>query len=245
MGLTRQTFHEIGKDFSPLAIPMVYNREVPPAADLPPSLGEMKRHLAGYELRILSHARHLWVRGPANSAEAVKMHLKYNDWLIRGFARFLANNSSVRALLLLLEYGEDVQASKHLIAELGIGANVMWLPKMSRKEILCLLGFCDIGVGQFGNERGLLWGGTGWEVLASGRPLLQTLNFTNDEYRKFFGHDLPPILDVKCPDDITRYLEDFTRDRVKYIAIGKRSKEWFETNNGIGLAKKWLDLLNE
>jgi glycosyltransferase involved in cell wall biosynthesis len=245
MGLTRRAFEEMGKSFVPLAIPMVYNREHPPVDTLPAFLYQLKRKLAEYDVRILSHARHEWIRESAYSTDDWELESKHNDWLIRGFASFISYNTHVNALLLLFEYGKDVQASKALICDLGITSRVAWLPKMRRKEILCLLGLCDFGVGQFGVERGMMWGGTGWEVLAAGRPLMQTVNFTNDEFRETFGHDLPPILDVKSPDDVTRHLEEFVRHRETYEAIGERSKEWFNANNGIGLAKKWLELLKE
>jgi len=106
-----------------------------------------------------------------------------------------------------------------------------------------LLRHCDIGVGEFIKDNGAIWGGTGWEVLASGKPLLQSMNFTNEEYQKTFGHEPPPILDAKSPEDITAQLIDMYRNRDKMRTIAKKSGEWFDKFNGIGLAKKWLELI--
>lgn len=245
MSLTRQTFEEIGQPFLPLSIPMVYNRET--LSDSPHSglLTEVETMVRAHEISILSHCRQMWVRDPTFSAEQWEKRSKHNDWLIRGFARFIQGQDRGKAVLLMVEYGQDIPASKKLIADLGIGSQVRWLPKISRKEILRLLRICHIGVGEFGIENGLLWGGTAWEVMASGKPLFQTINFTPEEYQSTFGHELPPILDVKSPEDVLRHLEDFVRDPQKYDAMGVQSRDWFETHNGIGLAKKWLDLLHE
>jgi hypothetical protein len=244
MSLTRQTFEEIDRTFVCLAVPMVYNREQVPARNrLPLFLREVKEKLLHYDFRVLSHCRQMWVPEPGFTAEQWERRSKHNDWLIKGFSDFRAGNPQLKSALILLDYGSDVQATRDLTAKLGVDQDVIWLPTMSRKEILCLLGACDIGVGEFANDRGLLWGGTGWEVMAVGKPLLQSVNFTNDEFRAAFGHDLPPVLDVKRPEDVTRHLVDLSQNRDKIRAIGQKSKEWFETNNGIGLAGKWLELL--
>ena len=116
---------------------------------------------------------------------------------------------------------------------------------MNRKEILALLSHCDAGVGQFGVDPGMIWGGTGWEVLAAGRPLLQTVNFTDEEFRRTFGSELPPILDVRGPEDVARHVEGLALRREVSADIGRRAQEWFNAHNGIGLAKKWLELIHE
>lgn len=244
-GLTRQAFEEIGRTALPLAVPMVYNGEIPPRGGAAGRLAKIMADLGKYDLKILSHARQLWVREEGYSPEEWKSRCKNNDWLIQGFAQALKRSRAGNPLLMLVEYGKDVPATKALIAELGIGDHVMWLPKMNRKEIQGLLGLCDAGVGQFGVDPGMIWGGTGWEVLAAGRPLLQTVNFTDEEFRRTFGSGLPPILDVRSPEDVARHVEDMVLRRAVYADIGRRSQEWFNAHNGIGLAKKWLELIHE
>ena len=243
--LTRAAFDEIGAVPVPLAVPMVYNREAPPRGEASGRLAKIMAGLGKYDLKILSHARQFWVREAGYSPEEWKSRCKYSDWLIHGFAQALKRSRAGKALLMLVEYGKDVPATKALIAELGIGDHVRWLPKMNRKEILALLSHCDAGVGQFGVDPGMIWGGTGWEVLAAGRPLLQTVNFTNEEFRRTFGSELPPILDVRSPEDVARHVEDLALRREVSADIGRRSQEWFNAHNGIGLAKKWLELIHE
>ena len=43
---------------------------------------------------------------------------------------------------------------------------------MPRKEILYLIKNSSVGIGEF-YENDVIWGGTGWEVLSQGIPLIQ------------------------------------------------------------------------
>jgi len=244
MSLTKQTFEEIGIAFVKLTTPMVYNREAMEVLKLNEGSVDYSKTLEDSAFKIFSHSSHTWVRDNTFTEEEWDEISKHNDWLIHGFSNFLKKVEGNRSLLIFVEYGVDVDASKKLCVDLGIEKNVIWLPKMSRTHIMQLLKHSDIGVGEFSNERGLIWGGTGWEVLASGRPLLQSLNFSHEEYEKYFGHEPPPILDAKSPEDITAHLIDMYRNKDKMRVIGEKSGEWFDKYNGIGLAKKWLELLS-
>jgi hypothetical protein len=142
-----------------------------------------------------------------------------------------------------VEYGPDVAATKALVAELGIGHRVSWLPKMARKELMWLLGRVSIGVGEFMNPRCMIWGGTGWEALAAGKPLLQGFRFEEGEFEKFYGYPPPPLLPVRSQADVLEGLL-FVADHPERAAqMGQRAREWFDTHNGISLAKKWLALV--
>jgi hypothetical protein len=108
---------------------------------------------------------------------------------------------------------------------------------------MLFLELCDVGVGQFYRTPGIIWAGTGWETLAAGRPLLQTLNFTQADFKNAFGYEAAPLLDVQSPDDVERHLVDLYRSPGRRYEVGAASKRWFDANNGISLAKKWLDLV--
>jgi hypothetical protein len=192
---------------------------------------------------VLSHARHWWHPAefrnrPTSFQKTVNKH---NDWLIQGFAGFIARHPDENPLLVLFEYGPHIQQSRQLIVSLGIGQNVLWLPKSPRKEIMYLLSLSDIGVGEFPDAG--MWGGTAWETLAAGKPLLQSVNYTSTQFRELFGYDLPPVLDVKSPEDVERHLSEYIKNRTRFAAIGVQSRQWFDENNGITLASRYLDLL--
>lgn len=247
MGMTSQVLDRVGRPFRRLAIPMVYNRE-----NVPNDVSQINtcrqtravlHSISQSDLKIFSCSRLLWVKRNGFTDAEWESHSKHSDWLIRGFADFLAQRPDARPVLVLVEYGPDVQATKNLCADLGIESSVRWLPKMPRKQIMLMLQECDIGVGQFYVDPGTLWGGTGWEVLASGRPFMQSFNFTESGFTESFGHPPPPVLAVESPADVAGHFADMHAHPDKRRAIGQASKEWFNKYNGIGLARTWLKLL--
>jgi hypothetical protein len=91
----------------------------------------------------------------------------------------------------------------------------------------------------------MIWGGTGWETLASGKPLLQGFRFEEGEFADIYGYPPPPMLPVKAESDVLEHLL-FVADHPEQAAeIGRLAREWFDTHNGIALAKKWLALVTD
>lgn len=243
MSLTQDSFNAIGKPFLRLAIPAVYNAEDPPAR-VPPTIEAAIGQLRAADLSLFSCARLLWVRDPHLGEREWRSFTKNSDWMFHGLARFVAQHPGVRVLLAVVEYGPDVEASKQLVASLRLQDHVLWLPKMPRREIMLLLTAVDIGIGEFYQDHGVIWGGTGWEILASGRPFVQSFNFTPQGFAAEFGHPPPPVLDVKGPDDLARHLADGYRDPERRRQVGREGLAWFNAHNGVGLARRWLDLLS-
>jgi hypothetical protein len=185
----------------------------------------------------------MW-RNPGNySSEAWKKENKNNDWLLYAFAELLKNRPHLKPILFIVEYGPDVFATKRLAAELRIESKIYWLPKMDRRELMWLLSRVSIGVGEFYDVPMMPWGGTGWETLASGKPLLQGFNFGTGEFEQIYGYPAPPMLPVHRQEDILPHLIDMADSIDKRDEIGQGGKQWFDQYNGIGLAKQWLDLL--
>ena len=242
MGATRDAFVTMGKAFEPLAIPMVYNREVAKDEALPEVLRKAADKIRSSTFACFSHARHVWVPEPGASGEWQKENKK-TDWVVRGFASFLQASPGSGRLLVMLEYGPDVSHTKDLIRELGIADNVLWLPKASRKEVTYLLGLCHVGVGAFLTGKGTLWGGASWEVLAAGKPILQSFNFAPGEFEAAFGHPAPPMLDVQSPEDVATHLTAMAADPVAAARMGREARAWFDRYNGIRLAEQWLEVL--
>ena len=246
MSTTREVFQQHSIRFLPLAIPMVYNRETDlQGGYLPEPLVRLEKEIASYDFTIIMHARLLWRKQKDYTPTQWLTITKNNDWMLLGFKNFLAARPLLKSRLLILEYGPDVEATKAYCAELGIEPHVRWLPKMPRRELMRLISACDIGVGEFYRDHGIMWGGTGWEVLATGKPLLQSFRFDEGEFESIFGYPPPPMLPVNSPDCITRHLIDMADHPEKRQAIGQGAKDWFNRYNGIGLAQQWLDLLNK
>ena len=242
LSLTKRSFEEIGATFLPYFLPAVYNVETIPSE--PPSgfeslVAEMKRS----DFVVFSHARQLWVKKNSFSDTEWRSQTKNSNFLIHGFARFIRTHSSSSCLLVLLEYGEDVAASKRLCEELDVTRFVRWIPKTERKNLTYLLQCSHVGIGEFYLDEGVIWGGTGWEVIAAGKPLIQSFNFDAKQFERTFNVPVPPILDAKSSGEVTAQLESLFDDRQLLTSIGSLSKKWFDSHGGIGLAKKWLDLL--
>lgn len=242
MSLTKASFDRIGKRFERLAIPAVYNAE--PLPDVAPAgLADALARFRASDLSLFCCARLLWVRDHRFSDRTWQSFTKNSDWMFRALADFLGRHPRSRPLLGVVEYGPDVEASKDLVHELGLQDHVLWLPTMPRREIMMLLDAADVGIGEFYTDPGVIWGGTGWEILAAGRPLLQRFNFSPEGFEAEFGHRPPPILDVSSVPGMVAHLEALYSDPVGRQRIGWQSLEWFNKFNGIGMARRWLACL--
>lgn len=237
LSLTKTTFEELDIKFKNLQIPMVYNEAINSIEDK--ELQSIINRINKSKFSILSHSRHFWLNDEGHTNEEWSKRSKNNDWLIKGFASFVKLKEP-SAILVLFKYGKDYNLSQQLVQDLGIEDNVIWVGKIPRKRILYLLRRVHVGVGEFSIERNAIWGGTGWEVLCCGRPLLQSFNFTIKEFQQSFGTEPPPILDVKNQNDIIKHLTNLNHDISKVDQIGELSKQWYDKYHGIELAKRWL-----
>ena len=240
MSLTKKNLDRIGVTSIPLFIPMVYNHESPKIEHYSRKLIEIMEKLTLYDFKIISHARHMWSNSENYKSEEWHEISKNNDWLFRSYAKFIKMGLLKNPILILFDYGPDVEHSKKLIIELGIQKNVLWLARMPRREIMQIISCCDVGVGEFASH---LWGGTAWEVLSCGKPLLQSFVFGEGGFERIFGFPPPPMLSVEGPKCITKHLIDMAENPSKREAMGREASKWFNRYNGIGLAKQWLGLL--
>lgn len=231
---SQTNFRRLGKSLTDLYFPMIYQDNVPSDADLTEDLRRIATRMDEADLAIFSHVSHFWKNLP------VRHYMggvgKRNQWLIEGFAQYLAARPDAAPLLVLVEYGPDVAASKQLIEDLGIADHVVWLPLISRVEIMALLRHVDIGGSEFA---GMLWGGVGWEFLASGVPMLHMLDDPSQYERA--DRPLPPFFNVTSPQDIARVLEH--NDRASLAEYGSRVTRWYEDHQGSRLAAEYADLL--
>jgi glycosyltransferase involved in cell wall biosynthesis len=167
---------------------------------------------------------------------------KNNDWLLTGFSEFLKLYPNIDAKLVIVEYG-DVTRARSLAEDLELTKHIIWVPKTSRNNILWLLNKVSVGTGEFIEIKNTMWGSTGLEVMAVGKPLLQGFNFDQGEYERAFGHPEPPLLKVRSHTDITNHLIDLVENPQKANSLGRKTREWYEEYNGLNLAKKWLDTI--
>ena len=243
MAVTQDTFLSIGVTPRVLNTPSVYNRERLP--DLAPT--ENLHRIAGLirstSFSIFHQSRLMWKNNGQFSDEDWRLESKNTQWLIHAFAQLVLARPELKPLLLIIEYGPDVGPTKQLAKELGIADCIEWLPKMGRRELLWVLSRVSVGCGEFYDVPKMIWGGTGWEALASGKPLLQGFNFELGEFEQIYGSPQPPMLPVRAQEDILVHLLEMADKPEKCEEIGQNAKIWFNRYNGIGLARKWLDIL--
>ena len=244
-GTTEDALRSIKVQPKRFSIPMVYNREVFPSSPPNKLLRTAAEQISGSCFSILHSARLLWKKQTGYSDEEWIKQNKNNDKMLKAFAKFLALRPETNPRLFLLEYGSDIIPTKNLIGELEIVSSVTWLPKMKRKELMWILAKVSVSLGEFYDLEKMTWGGTGWEALAVGRPLIQGFNFAEGEFEKLMGYPPPPLLPVRKQDDILHHLLYLIDNPDQIKAIGNASKQWFEAYNGISLSRQWLSLLEK
>ncbi|SFV57266.1 hypothetical protein MNB_SV-12-2014 [hydrothermal vent metagenome] len=205
-------------------------------------LNKIVNAMSNNDLVIFSHTRHFWKEKHFTEEHIKKDGLKGLDKLIIGYSEFIKNNPTAKPLLVFFEYGSDVDASKELIAKLNIDKYVMWLSLMARKDILQLINHSDIVVDALGAT---MWGGVGWEALASGKIFMQNIVQTDKEYYDEMGHNIPFLMRAKSAIDVEKHLTNFIKNREYYLKKSEDNREWFNKYAGIGLAKEYKEIVKE
>jgi hypothetical protein len=245
LGLTEAALARRNVKAINLPLPAIYNGEIAP--ENPPNvlLKNLIPIIVNSKFTVLSHSRLMWVKPSTYTDEEWKLQSKNNHWIIFAFAEIIKSRMELNPILVLFEYGKDVENTKALCKELNIENNVYWLPTMHRRDIMWLLQRVDVCATEFYDVPRILWGGTGWEALAAGVPLLQGFQFDEGEYQKIYGSPPPPLLKVRTQSDVSLNLFKLADNQNYKYKIANESREWFNKYNGIELAKKWLALLED
>ncbi len=157
-------------------------------------------------------ARQEWVRNEPGQQN------KGNDKLFRAFARFVKSDK-VNAIMLVAEKGRDVLESKRLITELGIEANVEWIPSLPKDELIRLLSAVDIVFDQFNA------GSAGLLVLESMSMEIPTFIYFSREYTSFFKEP-PPVINVFTEEEIYNKIIELCKNKERGAHIGHLEREW-------------------
>jgi glycosyltransferase involved in cell wall biosynthesis len=178
--------------------------------------GEFTRLREAHDLVVISPVRHVWTQ-PGS------INYKGTDKLIRAWAAFRTANPQVKAVLVTLEYGADVEASKRLIESLGINSSVAWLPKMYRKDLMVGLNLADIVCGYFGES--WITGGVLTEAMVARKPIL---GWRDDSLHTDFAPGYYPMMIAREPKDIVQRLEEYVADPDRHVAMGAQAAAWYD-----------------
>ena len=171
-----------------------------------------------FDFMVFSHSR----QNGIIKDESMKVHEKGNLQLIEGFSAFLKETSK-KAVLVLFEYGLDIESAKKLITVLNIEKHVLWAPKMKRKEIMFGLKLADVGCGQFVNS--WLTCGVVNETLAAETLLL---HYRNDELYSKDYDELYPLLNANSPAEIKTQLFKLESGEIDFSNDEKKGAEWLK-----------------
>jgi len=151
---------------------------------------------------------------------------KGNDILLRGFASFARGRPDRRPLLLLTSWGAEIERSRRLVAELGVGDLVRWDPPLPKRRMIEAYRAADIVLDQFAYGT---FGGVVPEAMACGRPVI--LAFDAALHRWCFP-ELPPVLDARTDAAVAARLEQLADDTGLRDRIGRDGREWVESHHG-------------
>ncbi len=188
-----------------------------------------------FKLIIFQHGSQDWSnRGP------YKIN-KGNDVLLKAFAEYLKKeNNKSDSVLILVEYGEDVNKSKNFIKELNIEKNVIWLPKMQRKNIMAAISMSDICVGELGYRNWFSYSCI-YEFMAMRKPLIHN---RNDAYYKEKGMELYPMIDAKDVLTVEQAFIDFRINTERYRNMGIQAYDWL-TKRTKSCLKEFYNVIKE
>lgn len=242
LGFTAAVFDEMGVKPRLMQSPVIYRESAPES--LPAELSKLLQKLRGYDLRFVSHARHRWVNtGQFDDETWESKYSKHNNWIISAYAGFRRRHPQMRSVLVLTEYGTDVEHTKALCQELNIAGDILWIPKAPRMHLLEIISACDVGIGEFYQTPRMIWGGTALEIMACGKPLIQGFVFEQGEYQAMYGNPPPPLCPVQAKEDLEHWLTQLGENSDLRKQVGDASQKWFNSYNGAGLARQWLSLI--
>ena len=160
---------------------------------------------------------------------------KGSDRLLAGFAQATAGRDDV--ILVCAGWGADLERSRTLIAQLGIGERVRLLPHaLSKGRLRRYYRACDIAADQFTVGS---YGGSALEAMSCAKPLLISL-----EAERFAGRfaNAAPIANVSEPAQIAAELTRLIEDRDARDQLGVLAREWVIENHGAVVARRVLEL---
>lgn len=153
---------------------------------------------------------------PALSA----MDFKGTDVLLRGFAEYCQRGG--QGELRLPQKGQDLDAARELINELGIADRIAWLSEMPLAEFYEEMAKADLICDQFGTS---FPGMVATDAYALGRPVMA--NLRNEVFSRAFSKPLPGF-DVRTSSEIADCLLQVENDRSLLEQMGFESRVYAE-----------------
>ena len=156
---------------------------------------------------------------------------KGSQHALDGFAKFAAKVPDAR--LVVLSWGNDLEAAKATLKERGLTDRVLALPVVGKRRLVKYLQAADVVVEQFVLG---YYGGSGLEAMACGTPVIMRLE--RDQYDALVEAGAPPVLDAGNGADVEQQLGRLYRDPSLARDVGRRTREWFLAAQS---SRRWSD----
>jgi glycosyltransferase involved in cell wall biosynthesis len=165
----------------------------------------------GADFVLLSPSRHDW-------------EIKGSDRLLRGFAEFVRHGRP-NAVLLLNEWGLELDRSKALIRQLDVERNVRWLAPLPKLRLIDAYRAADVVLDQFliGS-----FGAVAPEAMSCGRPVVMAFDAASHSW---CFPVLPPVIDARTPGEIHAALARLAGNRAERDRIGRAGRAWIEEHH--------------
>ena len=178
-----------------------------------PAPSELRAQLEaeGWDFVLVAPSRHDW-------------KIKGTDRMLRGFAELVRNRP--RALLLLFEWGLELDRSHELIRELRVDGNVRWSLPLPKLRLIDTYRGADLVLDQF--EIGT-FGAIAPEAMACGAPVLMAFE---PEIHGWCFEEPPPVVAARSAEEIGAALTRLAQDDGERARLGRAGREWVERYHG-------------
>ncbi|WP_076858900.1 glycosyltransferase [Bradyrhizobium mercantei] len=137
-----------------------------------------------------------------------------------GFVRFASQAPQAR--LLVLGWGDDLEAARNQVKQLGLLDRVLFLPTVGKKRLVRYLRAADVVIEQFVLG---YYGASGLEAMACGKPTIMRIE--REQYDALIDVGAPPTLDAQNGQEVERHLSALYGDRALCRRIGEQTRDWF------------------
>lgn len=149
---------------------------------------------------------------------------KRNDVVVRALAGLVADYPG--ALLLLGDWGSDVERTRRLVRELGVERNVRWTRPVPKHTLIEHYRASDVVLDQFALGT---FGGIAPEAMACARPVVMAFDRSLHEW---CFPEPPPIVDARDARSVEDAIRRLVCDPSERTRLGRAGRAWVERHHG-------------
>ena len=150
--------------------------------------------------------------------------IKGNDIALRALARICGEGPA--PIMVLVRWGQEIERSQHLIAELGIGENIRWIEPLGKFDLLAAYHDVDAVLDQFVLS---CFGAVSIEVMSVGRAALIT-SVDQELMERFFGAPVP-LFAARTIDEVAAAMAAIILDRPRARATAEAAHGWMASHH--------------